>query len=54
VNGKGLALALLVLGILPADDAAHDLALAAATKHEAAILADGLNGGADFHRKEKR
>jgi hypothetical protein len=41
-------LALLVLGIL-ADDAAGDFPAAVAAENEAAILADGLHGWADFH-----
>lgn len=46
---EGLALTLLVLGILATDDAANDFALTRAPKHEAAVFADRFYGGADFH-----
>ena len=38
-----------MLGILAADDAAHDFALTRASKYETAVFTDRFHGGADFH-----
>jgi len=40
-----------VLGVLAADDTADNLATTIASQDETAVFADGLYGGADFHRR---
>lgn len=47
-GAEPLSLSLLMLGSL-ADNASHHLALTVASDDEAAVFADRLNGGADFH-----
>lgn len=48
------ALALLMLGIFPADDAARHLAPAGTAEDKTTVFADGFAGSANFHAAEGR